>query len=311
MLDASEAARERAMRVEAGLTPLRSAVNRVAGLEILARHLARGATNELRDLLQQELEQLKIDQATSWLLLQNWVLMTPEGKTVLRLPQLEKQRPGRADRDYFKGAMARSPRTGLEAVYISRTYKSLDDDLYKFGVSRAILNTNGEVVGVLTLMVRPTLFAKEVLGTLAEGREFVLASEWEASPLDQASRPEVRPPEREFVIIIHPALGANDVERISPASPARVADASGAPPRGDALYRDPVAHKHREYKGWWLAGFARVPDTQFIVIYQTRDWVLNAAWLSGVVSLLAGSPLLLWWWTRRRCRKNDASAIAA
>jgi len=311
MLDAREAARDRAMLVEAaGLTPLRNAVNRVAGLEILARHLARGATNELRALLQQELAQLNKEQATSWLLLQNWVLVTPEGKTVLRLPQLEKQRSERADRDYFKGAMGRSQRPGLAAVHVSRTYKSLDDDLYKFGISRAILKTNGEVVGVLTLMVRPTQFAKEALGTIAKGREFVLASEWEPSPLDSASRPEVRPPEREFVIIIHPAMGANDVERISPATLARVADASGPLPQGDSLYRDPVAHKHREYKGWWLAGFARVPETQFIVIYQTRDWVLNAAWLSGVVSLLAGFPLLLWWWTRQRRRKNGASAIA-
>jgi eukaryotic-like serine/threonine-protein kinase len=309
MLDAQEAARDRAMLVDAGLTPLRNAVNSVAGREILARHLASGATNELRALLQQELEQLNEDQETSWLLLQNWVLVTPEGKTVLRLPQLEKQRSERADRDYFKGAMERSQRTGLEAVHVSRTYKSLDDNLYKFGVSRAILKTNGEVAGVLTLMVRPTQFAKEALGTIAEGREFVLASEWEPSPLDRASRPEVRPPEREFVIIIHPAMGENDVEQISSASLARVADASGALPQGDSLYRDPVAHKHREYKGWWLAGFARVPNTQFIVIYQTRDWVLNAAWLSGVVSLLAGFPLLLWWWTRRRRRKNDASAI--
>ena len=36
-------------------------------------------------------------------------------------------------------------------------------------------------------------------------------------------------------------------------------------------YRDPVGESNPAYPGPWLAGSARVPDTEFVVIVQVKD----------------------------------------
>ena len=74
----------------------------------------------------------------------------------------------------------------------------------------------------------------------------------------------------------------------------------------DDEYADPVATRHPEYAGRWLAGFALVPDTELVVLVQQPyeeavapyraffrrflEWVTGAA--AGAALLVVGLWLL-------------------
>jgi hypothetical protein len=55
-----------------------------------------------------------------------------------------------------------------------------------------------------------------------------------------------------------------------------------------------VARSHPQFLGRWLAGFAQVAGTPFVVIYQTRDWVADAVFFAAVALALMVVGVVGW-----------------
>ena len=73
------------------------------------------------------------------------------------------------------------------------------------------------------------------------------------------------------------------------------------PAVSDPFYRDPVGERHNRYKGRWLAGFARVPGTPFIAVFQTRDWIGDAALFAAIFA--TGTGLAVWNFVHQRRKR--------
>lgn len=180
-------------------------------------------------------------------------------------------------RDYFQGA-SRLARKGLRSTYISRPHRSESDGIYQFTISSPIYRRDGAPAGILVAGVA----SKANLGSLAlDDTESIVVL---VAPRDR-ERNDPRP-ESPYLILRHPAyaygeaIGMDDeqvrkvgeldldperrVERkLWLPDPGRVTSISG--------YQDPVAKTHPDYAGSWLAGFAPVGNTGFVVIVQTRE----------------------------------------
>jgi tRNA A-37 threonylcarbamoyl transferase component Bud32 len=253
----------------------------------------------------------------SWIRGQNWVIMT-NGWTMLRWPVPEheqKRLQDRSARDYYAGALARVGSNGVDLVHISQFYRSAEDDHYKFGASEVVRDAEGTVVGVLALMLRPVNLA-QALGTSNDRTKTAIFGVWDQSTelnpddahaADRATKPE-------FVIWYHPELGTNNV--VEPAShrflpellPLTTArrvppDPSGAiQTRMDWLYHDPIARRQPELTGIWLGAFARVPDTPFVVLSESRDRVADAFATALLLTVLAALCFLGWRSMRMRAK---------
>ena len=70
----------------------------------------------------------------------------------------------------------------------------------------------------------------------------------------------------------------------------------------DSSYSDPVGKQDPRYLGRWLAGFARVPNTPLIIVYQTRNRVTDALATAALVTALA--VLLFFGWRFFRTRRT-------
>jgi hypothetical protein len=199
-------------------------------------------------------------------------------------------------RDYFQGALL-CANQGDERAHVSRVYQSVIDGFYKFGVSRVVRDGSGTIIGVMAAMVG-TESTQGKLALTAPGRNTVLVGQFDPSPPNSRTN---TPPD--FVIILHPSFHARDpavpiqhplLESLSAARP-------GEPAMGhDGSYRDPVGRQDRRYVGRWLAGFARVQDTPFMVIYQTRDRVIDALATAALVTTLAVLFFFGWRFLARR-----------
>jgi eukaryotic-like serine/threonine-protein kinase len=202
-------------------------------------------------------------------------------------------------RDYFQGAMRLAEQKHTSAVHISRVFHSLNDDLYKFGISapvRAEHDPNAEVLGVLVA----TVTTDKTMGLPKR-----LHDERQNAVL--LGRPEDPAQGGDYVILLHPRYepGAEPVR--FPADRLREGE--------DEYYEDPVGALHAEYAVHWIAAFAPVRDTEFKVIVQQRfrpsqggASLLNDAGLGLGVSLLAILGVCLggwyWWQTRKRAAKT-------
>lgn len=288
------------------LVQLRTAVNDVTSKPELAQLIVRNDMNALSTFLEARLREYQTN-APSWLRIQNWVIMTPMGESVVRWPnegmELLKDR---SHRDYFTGARESADRVGIGSVHVSRVYESVEDHYDKFGVSKVIRDAQGTIVGVVTLMLRTVSFA-EALGPSTDQRRIVLIGEWDPSA---AFSPTTVPPE--FVLLFHPAFGTSNlvvpivhpylrqlVPLVGPELPEPPASTAIQMLR-DPGYRDPVARTHRQFSGRWLAGFVRVPDTPFIVVYQSRDRVTDALVTAALLTALALLGLFGWRFVRSR-----------
>ena len=199
-------------------------------------------------------------------------------------------------RDYVQGAL-RAGRQGDERAHLSRVYQSAIDGFYKFGVSKVVRDDSGTIVGVMAAMVG-TESTEGKLALTAPGRNTVVVGQFDPSP--PHSRTNTPP---DFVIILHPSFHARDpaVPIQHPLLKSLGVAQPGKPNIGhDGSYRDPVGRQDRRYVGRWLAGFARVPDTPFIVIYQTRDRVIDALVTAALVTTLGLLLFFAWRFVRSR-----------
>jgi tRNA A-37 threonylcarbamoyl transferase component Bud32 len=198
----------------------------------------------------------------------NWFVLDPRGTALARSPVL-------ADflgkdygfRDYFQGAV----HAKAGQVHVSHVYLSENDRLYKFALSSPIRRRGPDdpPLGVLVATVATdSSFGLPHLHD--EHRKAALVG-----PLDptRSAQAQLTVPE---VILVHPAytepgkravavesvlLRSVQAERTGgklhyPAGEQAVA--------GDEAFRDPI------YGDRWLAAFAPVPDSQFVVIVEQR-----------------------------------------
>jgi serine/threonine-protein kinase len=224
----------------------------------------------------------------------NWFILDPRGVALARSPVLAKfLGKDYSFRDYFQGAV--QAKTG--EVHVSHVYLSENDRLYKFALSSPIRRgVDGPLLGVLVATVATdSSFGLPYLHD--ERRKAALVG-----PLDPvragtagqtASRPEV--------ILVHPAYTQPGKRAVAVESvrlrgvQAVIVDGRLRYPAGDQAvdgdeeFLDPV------YGDRWLAAFAPVPDSQFVVIVEQRydDAIRVRGSLARQLLLWAGVALTL------------------
>lgn len=223
-------------------------------------------------------------------------------------------------RNHFQGAKAKAVTPPGGALHVSRVYRGRSDDVYKFAVSAPILNRQKTLLGTIATSVTTDTSLGPVI--LSDSRKVALIA-----PADINS-PDERKSDK-HVIVYHPGYrkGIDPVEfhaidRIRmKAGPMHDQQQPASDPKPivfhDDNYRDPAAAVAREYTGRWIAGFAPVGNTGFVVVVQQRFedavslesstlWSL-ALW-SALASVVAVAILMivLWQWARsRRLKMGD------
>ena len=203
-------------------------------------------------------------------------------------------------------------------MHISRVYRGLSDNLYKFAISAPILDNEEKFLGVIATSV--TTDATIGLVYLHDdSREVALIA-----PRDVDSRePRQQGTLGKYVVLFHPAYrrGVHAVEFPNTTKIGRIPEPLHdrqlqlpdsnllIPPEDD--YRDPVSSVTKDYEGRWIAGFAPVGNTGFVVVVQQRfeeavslesSTFWNLALWSALVSCVAVAILVmvLWRWARSR-----------
>jgi eukaryotic-like serine/threonine-protein kinase len=225
-------------------------------------------------------------------------------------------------RDYFIGAR-RLGEAGHRAGYIARAHRSETDGRHKFGIATPLYDAGGWA-GVLMATVGTdfALGRKRLDGASDAGPMAVVVAPRDRSRTTSEGAGE-------YVVVLHDGLahGAEVVMHSPRLRELRVMRAERnqlrwiAPdpePIVDDAHRDPVPG----FEGRWLAGFAPVGDTGFVVIVQTRHDAavepnarlsrrLTSRVSAGIVawSVLFGAGF--WGYTRRaRTRRRDLRRAA-
>lgn len=203
-------------------------------------------------------------------------------------------------------------------MYISRVYRGRSDNFYKFAVSAPILDARKNFLGVIATSVI-TDASMGLVFLHEDNRKVALIA-----PTDTDS-PEVGPESSmdKYVVLYHPGYrkGIDPVEfpyiKKIGMQPALVNNPQFqlSDPKlqisPEDNYLDPVASVAKEYAGRWIAGFAPVGNTGFVVIVQQRfadavsleaSTLWNLALWSALASLVAVAILamVLWRWARSR-----------
>jgi CHAT domain len=212
-------------------------------------------------------------------------------------------------RDYFRGARQLGE-AGLRAGYISRALLSESENIWVFGIAAPVYD-EGTWVGVVLI----TVGTDAALGRHRMDR----ASDDGPMAVIVAPRDRSRATtegEGDYVVILHDGLAhgagiAVDSPRLRELGATRTERNQlrwiDPDPITDDAHRDPVPG----FEGRWLAGFAPVGDTGFVVIVQTRyDAALGPntrllrrlVWRGSAVILmwLAACVTFLWVGVRRR-----------
>ncbi|HEX9144887.1 MAG TPA: hypothetical protein VGA09_11480, partial [Candidatus Binatia bacterium] len=226
-------------------------------------------------------------------------------------------------RNHFQGAKALGMKGAGGAVHVSRAYRGRSDNFYKFAVSAPILDAQKNFLGVIATSVMTD--ASMGLVSLHEGNRKVAL----LAPTD-TDNPEVENRLAKYVVLYHPGYrkGMDPVQfpyldkiGIKPdlisKQEFQLSDSTQLISPDDN-YLDPVSSVVKEYAGRWIAGFAPVGNTGFVVVVQQRFedavslesstlWSL-AVW-SALASIVVAVILLtiLWHWARRR--KSEAGSI--
>jgi serine/threonine-protein kinase len=216
-------------------------------------------------------------------------------------------------RNHFQGAKDKAARPASGLVHVSRVYRGRSDDIYKFAVSAPILDRQSNFLG--TIATSATTGASIGSVFLHDDRRKVAL----IAPVDINS-PEERKSDK-HVILYHPGYrkGIDPVEfpsvdrlrtKMGLASGSQLSDPKPVVLHDDN-YVDPAAAVAPGYAGRWIAGFAPVGNTGFIVVVQQRfddavsletSTLWNLALWSALASLvvIAISMIGLRQWVRGR-----------
>ncbi len=297
------AARLAAGTVHAELSQLGRLVEETATSAELRELLPSGDSKKLEAFARQAFLR-SITNAGSWLRFENWLVMDPAGHKLVRWPE-ESHLADRSFRDYFRGAAS----SNSSRVYFSRVYHSFDDSLYKFAISRAVRDTNGALFAVVAASVG-TSSTEGRLGLTTAQRKTVLVARCDTNPPNAIVGATNRLPD--FVIMLHPAFHAR--EAAVPIRHPHLQSLVDAPENAsaqqvqDGQFRDPVAARYPQYLGRWLAGFAPVTGTPFVIIYQTRDWVSDAVFFAAIFLGLGAFSYATWRVARRWKQKHQQNS---
>lgn len=186
-----------------------------------------------------------------------------------------------SQRDYFRGALGHRPFAGRQSVHVSQVYVSAVDNLHKFALSAPIRDGHGQAIGVILMSV--TTDAALGLVNFQDARRKVAL----VAPRDlvDTSTIPVTPTARHLVLF-HPAFrrGGPAVDFPAQAAILPFVEPSHGKELDDsehaflpvASYMDPVGGLFPDYQGHWIAGFASVGNTGFLVVVQQRlDEALN------------------------------------
>lgn len=187
-------------------------------------------------------------------------------------------------RDYFLGAKQLADMPSGRRFHISRVFRSEIDKRYRLAVS-APFCPNGRFAGV----VSATVVTDSALGRgLHDDRHKValLAIKDPNPPRGPALDPQ---PPSEYVFLLHPCYKPGDEPLRFPNSQLPsfdVPNENGEVPRAiKSDYQDAAGERDPLYTGRWLAGFARLPDSEMIVIVQQRQEEMMGPYRSFVGQL--------------------------
>jgi eukaryotic-like serine/threonine-protein kinase len=246
----------------------------------------------------------------------NFGVMTAEGRVLAQSPTP----PGyvferRFDfRDYFRGAreLARGGRGG---VFVSPAYHSESNNALRFCLASPVLSREGRQLGlVLAQFDTGGAFGDVPMQEDLAGRGQIVTALLAPRGRDRHTPPDAPLP-ADFTFLVHPGLshGAEHALRAPSGAQLRAAFGPSAPP-GEQLalqyaqplkvsdYRDPIPG----FAGSWLAAFAPVGRTGFVVLVETpraagvldRRLALAAA-LFAAAALALAIPAVI---SRRRRR---------
>ena len=199
---------------------------------------------------------------------ESWTVLDAGGAMRARVPPNLNIGGSFEDRDYFKGPLEHQER-GLAGAHVSRAFRTTHAESYNIALSAPIYR-NGTVLGVL----RVSVSTGTTLGLtdLPDPRRRVVV----VAPWDTSKHQEADDLEPGYRIVYHPLLASGQkpvhirhlyLEMLSAPS----CESELAPPRSakpvlhQAGYRDPIDG------GSWLAGFAPIGNTGYVVIVQQRD----------------------------------------
>ena len=182
-----------------------------------------------------------------------------------------------ATRDYFQGAKRQAGAGAAGSSHVSKVYRGTTDSLYKFAISAPVLDGEGKFQGVIAASV--TTNATMGLVALHDvQREVALVA-----PRDPDARQSgFDDTLGDYIVLFHPAYRYG-VEPVAFPNTSKLGPQLGLV-RSEALrlvgpdpflapeddYRDAVAAVDQNYAGRWIAGFAPVGNTGFIVVVQQR-----------------------------------------
>ena len=202
-------------------------------------------------------------------------------------PSPQTQSKDRRYRDYYRGALLSAKTKGGTPVYVSRVYKAFADGLYKFGISAAVRDGD-RIVGavVASVTTSPQMGLPQT-----EDNEFTTALLARSDPPEPG---QAKPPDgaSEFLVLLHPAYERGTQPVWVSTGQAGTIGKSIADNNIAENYHDPVvslsAGVAEKYGGRWVAGFAPVEDSEFIVVVQRRfSETIPAEWWPWIIVLLA------------------------
>jgi serine/threonine-protein kinase len=230
-------------------------------------------------------------------------MLDPAGKGMARWPRDDRFiGVDSSGRDYFKGTLAHGPG---DPLHVSAAYQSRIDGRLKFALASAVRDPGGELLAVLVAS-STTDDTLGVSGLHTDVRKVVVVG-----PLDKNRSGEVPwsfPRDARHVVVVHPAYRHGDAAVAWRRSVAlRGHDGADLDPRAEAwsmgtVHFDPIAARHSGYRGPWVAGIAPVGQTGFVVLVQSRDWVLLSVLTVGAAAAGLGLLLLVRRVARRQAR---------
>jgi tRNA A-37 threonylcarbamoyl transferase component Bud32 len=225
----------------------------------------------------------------------NWFVLDRRGIALARSPDLAGfLGKDYGFRDYFQGAL----HAEAGEVHVSHVYLSENDKLFKFALSSPIRRPRSDdpPLGVLVATVATdSSFGLPYLHD--EHRKAALVGPLDP-PRSQAATPS---PARREVILVHPAYSdpgkrAVTVDNVGLRSVQAERRRDGLHyPLGDQAVADDEAFFDPIFGDRWLAAFAPVPDSEFVVIVEQRydDAIQLSGGLARQLLLWAGVALTL------------------
>ena len=281
-------ARQNAETLQVRLEQLREAVG-AARDPILGRLVSRRDHSSLQAFIE-ETGNRRVDlngksPFESWFIIDH-----SDGEILARwpAPSLQTEGKDRRYRDYYAGALGLANAEGGTPIYVSRVYKAFSDDLYKFGIAAAV--RDGErIVGA---------FVASVTTSPQMGLPRTEDSDFTTALLARGDSPEPgqpKPPDEasDLLVLLHPGYerGTQPVWFSSEQVETIRRSIAGNYIAED--YRDPVvslgAQAAEKYGGRWVAGFAPVEGSEFIVVVQRRyTETIPAEWQPWILVFLVG-----------------------